>query len=358
MTTTRLSLVFLAALLAAACEAPAVEQVETSAAVPVTVEAARTESISGVLTITGNVTPAPGTELTVVAPEAARIAELPKAEGDPVAEGDLLVRFDIPSRSAELAARRSEVSQATARLTLARATVTRLAGLVTKGVASQRELEEARREESEADAALSQASSAVTAMEALESRSTVRAPFAGAVARRWHNPGDLVDASASDPILRVIDPRRVQVVAAVPIADLRHLAVGRPARIVGPEGGEGAAAKIIALPAEVEADRTTANVRLAFASPTHLPSNTPVTIEITTETHEGVVVVPTAAVIRSEEGTFVMVAGADNKAHRQAVTLGLASREVVEVTGIKAGDLVILHGHEGLPDGAAVSIAK
>jgi RND family efflux transporter MFP subunit len=359
MSSRRLSLLFLAAGLApaAACGTPAVEQVETSATVTVTVEAARAESISGVLTVTGSVTPMPGSELTIVAPEAARIAELPKAEGDVVREGDLLVKFDIPSRAAELAARRSDVAQATARLNTAKANVTRLEGLVTRGVASQRELEEARRDEAEASAALAQADSAVTAMEALESRLTVRAPFTGAVARRWHNPGDLVDASASDPILRVIDPDRVQVVAAVPLADLASLAVGRPARVIGP-GGNSLAAKIVALPAEVEADRTTANVRLTFAATTRLPINTPVTIEITTETHGTAIVVPAAAIIRNEDGTFVMVAGADDKAHRQEVTLGLASRDLVEVTGIKAGDRVIVRGQEGLPDGAAITIAK
>ena len=41
------------------------------------------------------------------------------------------------------------------------------------------------------------------------------------------------------------------------------------------------------------------------------------------------------------------------------MTIGLASREDVEITeGVKAGDKVIVHGHEGLPDGAIVTIEK
>ena len=52
------------------------------------------------------------------------------------------------------------------------------------------------------------------------------------------------------------------------------------------------------------------------------------TVEITTEVHKNAVIVPAAAVVRGEDGTFVVfVVGADNKAHKQAVTIGLASRE-------------------------------
>ena len=84
-------------LLTAACQRASVEQVETEAPVPVVVEAAKIEAIQSTIAATGTVMPAPGAELTVVAPAPARIAELPKAEGDAVRKGDILVRFDIPS---------------------------------------------------------------------------------------------------------------------------------------------------------------------------------------------------------------------------------------------------------------------
>ena len=49
-------------------------------------------------------------------------------------------------------------------------------------------------------------------------RTVVRARFAGIVAKRFHNPGDTVDGAAGDPVLRVIDPRRLQIVSACPWA--------------------------------------------------------------------------------------------------------------------------------------------
>jgi RND family efflux transporter MFP subunit len=350
---------WIALLFVAACGHESVEQVETKAAVPVTVEEAKVDTLGATIDVTGIVAPAPGAELTVTAPQAARIAELPKSEGEAVKAGDLLVQFDIPTLASDLAARRAEVDQASARLDAAKAAVARLSSLVDRGVAAAREVEEARREQAEATAALSQAQSAVTAAVSLADRATVRATFAGVVARRWHNAGDLVDASASDPVLRVIDPARVIALAAVPVAELPRVAIGHRATVTGPGGGEGEAARVITRPAQVDPDRATADVRLAFASPTKLPAGAAITVSIVAESRPKATIIPEAAVTRDGDETFVMIAGSDAKAHKSPVKLGLSANGQVEVlSGVKAGDQVIVRGQDGLPDGAAVTVQK
>ena len=53
-----------------------------------------------------------------------------------------------------------------------------------------------------------------------------------------------------------------------------------------------------------------------------------------------------------------MIVKDDKKAHRQVVTVGLTDGEQVEVlSGVAAGDRVIVKGQNGLPDGADVTIA-
>jgi RND family efflux transporter MFP subunit len=350
--------VTLGLLIVSGCGKPAVEEVETTAAVPVSVEEAAVTTFEGALDVTGLVVPAPGGELTITAPQTARIVEIPKAEGEHVGAGDLLVRFDIPSLTADVAAKRAEVAQATAHVETATAAVTRLTSLVERGVAAQKDVEEARRERLDAEAAVAQAQSALNAAIALADRAVVRATFPGVVAKRWHNPGDLVEPGSADPVLRIIDPRRLQVLAAVPLADLPRVTVGRPARVVGPAGGDGVQATVLTRPGQVEPDRTTADVRVAFAAPADLPAGTPVEVHIVTESHPGAIVIPRAAVIREGDESFVMVA-AENRAHRRAVTLGLAAGGRVEVrSGVAQGDLVIVRGQEGLPDGAAITVSK
>jgi RND family efflux transporter MFP subunit len=343
----------------AACRHKPVEEIETSAAVPVKTLTLAPATLEGVISATGLVTPAPGSDWTITAPEAARIVEMPKAEGDRVKKGDLLVRFEIPTLNADVTARRAEAAQAQARVENAEAALNRLKTLVEHGVAAQKELEDARREDAEARAALAQAQGAGQSAAVLQSRSVVRAQFDGIVAKRSHNPGDIVEAASADVIMRVIDPAHLQVVAAVAIADLRRIEAGRTVRVLVPGAEDFEAGRVLTRPAAVEPGGVTADVRIAFAAPTRLPAGTPVRVEITAEVHPNVLAVPAEAILHEEDETFVMIAGSDGKAHRRKIETGLATPKLVEVTtGLKAGEAVIVQGNQELPDGGAITVGE
>jgi membrane fusion protein, multidrug efflux system len=339
-----------------ACRSDTAEEVESETVVSVKTAAATRGDIQAVIHATGVVTPAPGAELVVVAPEAARIVELPRATGDRVRRGDLLVRFEIPTAAAEVQRQRAEVGRALASLENAKAAQARATALFERGVAARREVEDSNRAMADADAALTQARASLAASEALASRAIVHATFDGVIARRLHNPGDLVEPTVSDPVLRVVDPRRLEVVASVPVTDATRVEVGASARLVGVEThGSVADLKVASGPAEVEPGTAAVPVRLGFVGPADLPTGTPVQVDIGAELHRNVVLVPAAAVVREGEETFVFVA--DNaKAQRRAVQIGIADETHVEVvSGVKAGETVIVEGQVGLPDDAAIT---
>jgi RND family efflux transporter MFP subunit len=354
-----LAVLLVALLLAAACTRKSVEEVETTAAPAVTTITLAPQDVESVVTATGTVTAAPGADWTITAPEPARIMELPKAEGDAVKTGDLLVRFEIPSLSTDVATREAEVRQAQAHVANAQASVDRLTTLVQHGVAAQKELEDARRDLAEAQAAQAQAEAAGRNAGVLASRSVVRARFPGVVVKRNHNPGDMVEATGTDVVLRVVDLTRLQVLAAVPIADVTRVSVGRPVRILVPGTDTNEAGKVLSRPAAVDPGGVAADVRISFANQTRLPVGTPVRVEIVVEEHQNALAVPATAVIHDDGDTFVMVAGSDKKAHKRQITTGLTTQTLVEVTGgVKAGEAVIVQGQQGLPDGAAINVAQ
>ena len=71
------------------------------------------------------------------------------------------------------------------------------------------------------------------------------------------------------------------------------------------------------------------------------------------------VVVPTSAIVREEEKAFVYVLGADKKAHRKPVELGIVAGEDAEIrSGVSASDKVVVKGQEELPDGAVVTVIE
>jgi RND family efflux transporter MFP subunit len=359
MTTRSLAVAFAAVLLTAGCGQQSAEQVETTTAVPVSVEAAAVASLTADISVGGTITPAPGADWVITAPAQGTIAELPKAEGEAVREGDLLVRFDIPNLPADVAARKADIAQAQGKVDTTAAAVARLTGLVGQGIAAQRELQDAKQANVEAQAALDQAKSASGAAVALADRATVHARFTGVVSKRWHNPGDLVDGAQSDPILRVINPALLQAIASIPVADLSRVHVGKPARVTGPGGGDGETATVVSLPAQVDPGSATADVRLRFAAPTHLPVGSAIHVTIAAEERKNVLTVPTVAVVHDGDETFVMAAGADNKAHKHPVKIGLASGDRTEIlSGLSAGDQAIVRGQNSLPDNAAIQVVK
>lgn len=340
--------------MAVGCSGAAPEVVESETPVPVVTEPAGLGTIRAVIHATGTVTAAPGAELIVVAPEPARIAELPKGEGDRVARGDLLVRFDIPTAGADVARQRAEIERAQAQIVNARTAQVRARDLFERGVAARKETEDADRDVAEAQAALAQGQAALAAAESAAARATVRAPFSGMVAKRLHNPGDVVEAAASDPVLRLVDPRRLEVIAYIPIADVARVVLGTSARVTGRND---AALTVTSRPTAVDQGTGSVPVRLAFATPgPAFAVGTPLQVEIDAEERAGVVLVPGVAIVREGEETAVLVA-ADGRAERRAVVLGLSDEQHAEVrSGLEAGEIVITRGQAGLPDGAAIAL--
>jgi RND family efflux transporter MFP subunit len=339
----------------AACHRDVPEAVDTVEAVPVTIAEVRTGRIQSTVHAAGIVTAAPGASFDVTAPESARIAEIPHAEGDRVRKGDLLLRFDIPSRTADVASRRAEIGRAEAKLALARSAEARARSLFDRGVAARREVEQAAQDVSDADAAVTEARAALTAARTLAARTAVRSPFDGLIAKRTRNPGDLAEPGGG-PILTVIDPRRLEVTASIPIAAAPRVREGAPAAAHAASGPV-ERLRVVAPPAAIDAATGAGTARLAFLRPTSLAAGTPVDVVIDAEAHDRAIVVPREAVVREDGTSAVFVVRSDRRAHRQEITVGLSSDAGVEVTsGLQAGDRVIVNGQNGLPDGAPVTV--
>ena len=333
-------------------KAPVEQQEEI---VPVAAVPAQKAAIRAVLHVSGVVVPGQGGEFLVVAPEPTRLVDVLKAQGDAVTGGDVLARFDMPSATQSMARVSADLAAAQARLEDARINQERVRGFVDRGFVARRELEAADRDLTDAQSAVDAARAAQAAAQAGLGRGTVRAPFDGIVASRAHNPGDLI-ASTTEPVLRVVDPRRLEVVAMIPTADQSRVVTGSTARIAL------AGAEVIRLTVAGRAtgrDSTEEAVpfRLVFAEPTTIAVDTPVQLDIDAEERTDAVLVPAEAVLKEGVDTVVFIAS-DSRAHRRVVKTGITDASRIEITsGVRAGELVITRGHVGLSDGAAVTVA-
>jgi RND family efflux transporter MFP subunit len=324
--------------------------------VAVAAQRAELGNVRAVLHVTGVMTPAADAEFLAFAPEPARVVEVAKNEGDIVAPGELLVRFDIPSVAGEAARRRAELAAASSDLENARAAQARSRDFAERGLIARRELDDAERALNEAQTAVSRAEAAAAAAETAAARALVRAPFGGIVARRLHNPGDVVQGAATDPVLRVVDPRRLEVSASVPHNELSRILPGATGRLIG--GGQDRPVSLTVSARGIPADAGASGmvtIRLTPAEPTTFAVDTPVQVDIDLDERTGAVLVPQQSLVGSGDTAVVFVASG-NRAERRAVTTGVVDGDRIEITsGIRPGELVITRGQTGLEDGALIS---
>jgi multidrug efflux pump subunit AcrA (membrane-fusion protein) len=114
--------------------------------------------------------------------------------------------------------------------------------------------------------------------------------------------------------------------------------------------------KVVSRPAQVEQGTATIPVRLVFAGQGNLAAGMPVQVDIDAEQHTNAVLIPARALVREGEETAVFVAMGD-KAQRRPVQVGLTDGTNIEIlSGVKAGDMVIVDGQAGLPDEAKITI--
>ena len=361
-------IIALAAVLAlAACGRSGPRETEAEPAIPVLAEPVRLGNIRASISATGVVGTLPGATFTVFAAQPGRIADITKNVGDPVKGGEMLVRFDFPSLRAQTAANAAAAKAADLLVKQAQIAQERIRALVAQGAASRSELDDADRQVAAAEAEAAVARAALGAVEAQGRNTAISAPFDGTVTERLHNPGDTVRADETDPIMRLIDPKQVQVMVTLPAADTARFVVGATARAVaesGPSRGgtPGGAAqpallRVATRPAP-ESGAKTVEITLAFDTPTELQPGTQVGVEIDAEQRSNVPLVPAIAVLRENPAEPVVVVAAGSIAQRRPVVIGLVDGENIEIlSGLKPGELIITQGHSTLRDGTPISVS-
>ncbi|MEO6222952.1 MAG: efflux RND transporter periplasmic adaptor subunit [Vicinamibacterales bacterium] len=353
------ALLVLAVFGAAGCGKDAQPENTLTGAIEVSVAPARLNVLRRVVSARGTVSPMADGDLIVHATETSTVAELPLAEGAIVKAGDVLVRFEVPSRVAAIQAAELESAQGLIRVDAAKGRVVQLSGLVERGLTPRVDFDNAKAELASAEAELALTRATLAATKHAEERSIVRARFPGIVLKRWHYQGDTVVGTGSDPVIRVIDPTRVQVTVDVPLQDLGQVVAGQRATI-SPMGATSLPATVSRTASAATPDATTAEVFLAFPAGTvNLPAGTAVLAEILIAEVPEALVIPSAAILRGDGAPHVLVAGADNRVARRDVRVGLITPNLTQVTqGLAVGDFVITSALTELKEGDLVSFTR
>lgn len=292
---------------------------------------------------------------SVLAPVSGPVARLLVHLGDQVKRGDPLAAVDSPDFAAAISTYRKSIS--------AVQTARRLADLDKDliehhGIAEK----EARQAETDAigaeadrDAALKGLISLQVPPEAIKAiqegrpvaapEGMIRAPISGTVAERLITPGQLLQAGTT-PCFTVADLSRVWVMAQIFGSDLGAVAVGDPADVVTGIGTQTFSGTVDNIASLVDPDTRAVAVRVLARNPANfLKKQMYVRVLIHARQESTGVLVPVAAILRDDENLpFVYAARPDGGFAREHVTLGVRAGDQYEVTGLQAGERIVVDG--------------
>ena len=335
---------------------------------------------------------------TVSTPIAGTTERSPREVGDTVTAGETVIAIIRPTVPGFLDARtlreaeaivaaseamvesaRAQVREAESQLAFARSELVRASQLRQTDAVSEQRLEERQTAVSTAEARLASAEATLIAYRHVQEMAKARmlgphldderrgaqgegdgdcclpvyAPVDGRVLAVHHESEQVVEAGKA--LVDIGDPRRLEVVADLLSSDAVRIAEGAAARIDGWGGPEPLKAKVRYVePAGftkvsalgIEEQRVRVMLELE-GTPDERPTlghGYRVMAHIALETIEDTPLVPLGALFRRGDAWSVFVAGDDGRAHERVVGIGQrTSREAVVLSGLQAGERVVLH---------------
>jgi len=189
----------------------------------------------------------------------------------------------------------------------------------------------------------------------------VVAPDSGIVSQPSVTSGQMV--ADLDTLVDLIDPKSLYVDTSVPLSQLSLVKPGMAATVTTPfRPGIEFPARVDAILPNFDAASATSSARTDFTGTERIvEAGAPVEVRIQTASAPDAIVVPAAALFQDQgvDRYHVFVVGADGRAHRTNIKIGLRDRDLVQVTdGIKVGDLVVTSGGYALSDGLGVRVAQ
>ena len=285
------------------------------------------------------------------------------SDGAFVKQGDLLVTLDSRTIEAQIVQAEGNVARDQAQLEGALRDFRRYTELVPKGATPVLNLENAQTQVDTFRAAIRADQAALENLKVQLSFCSIRAPISGRISQAAIKVGNFARSADTIPIATINQLAPIYVTFTVPqrsLPEVRLAIAEAGASIEAVIPGDNRRATGVITMIENTVDPTTGMATLRATMPNAdelLWPGSLVTVQITLRTEDGVVV-PSAAIQVSQQGSFVYVVN-DNVATVTPVKVSrLLGAETVIESGVNDGDVVVTDGHLLLNDGARVNVRE
>jgi multidrug efflux system membrane fusion protein len=194
----------------------------------------------------------------------------------------------------------------------------------------------------------------------------ITSPINGRVGLRTVDPGNIVPANGTTGIATITQLQPITVIFTMAedyISDVvAQLRAGHQLRVDAlsrDDQSELAHGTVLTLDNQIDPSTGTVRVRARFANQDNkLFPNEFVNAKLLVRTLMGVNIIPTAAIQRNNEISFVYVVNANNTVQTRNVNVATSDGTNAAVTGVSPGETVVIDGFDKLQGGAKVVIRK
>jgi membrane fusion protein (multidrug efflux system) len=265
-------------------------------------------------------------------------------KGDPVRQGQLLLKLDD-------AIQRQQLASAQTQLTYAKDIYQRRKNLWDQKIGAEVDLINA---QNQVDMAQSQVK---LAQEQLDF-TNVSADISGVVDDISIKPGETFAPGSQQ--LRLVNTNNLKVVVQVPEIYQERVRVGTPVRIVFPGLGNKAITGTVHVTGkEINTGSRSFAVEIRIPNDAAIRANQVAIVKLQDYTATNVLTIPVNTLQTDEKGKYVMIDSMVNKktlAHKRSITIGQLYEDKIEVnSGLRPGDQVITDGFQGLYEGQLIT---
>ena len=295
-----------------------------------------------------------------------KIIKISFTEGQDVEKGYVLAKIDPVTYQAAYDQTLAKKAQDEAQLSNAQLDLQRYTRLAATNAVTKQQLDTQRATVAQLEAQIKLDQAAIDNARAILSYTDVVAPITGRTGIRLIDQGNIVHGTDASGIVILTQLRPISVFFNLPQQHLLELIKGFSERplVVDAMGDDGKSVldqgKVIVIDNQVDQTTGTVKLKAEFPNPNlQLWPGQFVNVRVLIDTLRQVVVVPTAAIQRGPNGTFVYVLRDDSTVSVRPVTLS-QDDEVQSVVdaGLQAGMRVVTTGFARLTDSTAVTVSS
>lgn len=283
-------------------------------------------------------------------------------EGQDVRQGDLLIEIDSRPYQVQVEQMQAQLFRDQAQLRDAKLNLERYTALIPSGSIAQQQVDTQKALVDQLDGTVRNDQAQIDSAKLNITYCHITAPFDGRVGLRQVDPGNIIHASDTNAMLILTQLQPIAVIFTLPEDVLGNVSSHMRGSTLEVDAFSRddqtklATGKLLTIDNQIDPTTGTAKLKAVFDNRDNkLWPNQFVNADLLLETRKNSTVVPTAAVLRGPQGTFVYTVNPDKTVKDRQVTISLTQGDTTVIAnGVNPGDTVVTDGQDKLQTGSHI----